>query len=291
MQSWRLSSTQLPLSWSPLGLNILSPSARWRGRWRFGVNVWEEGIRSAAALTSRPVPWSGNDWSRKVCMFLCASVFRLAQESVFLLCVSVLYLMAVTVHFIFPKGAPEVGPGLNLCLWFTVKRRRILSRTHRYQICRIHTPIHKHDLLVIPVSSFFFAFLSAVASDVLGLLSVWETAAKGPLAFFSTALFLFFLFSLPTSFMLLSVNPAIFQTMQMFHSPLTFLWHFSRLCVCVCVCVCVCGGGGGGGAGWLAVRKLTSVISSTQQRMLTPASTVKWAVLKRCQPHGVSLLF
>lgn len=92
MQSWRLSSTQLPLSWSPLGLNILSPSTRWRGRWRFAVNVWEEGIWSAAALTSRPVPWSGNDWRRKVCMFLCASVFawlrRVCSSCACLFCTS-----------------------------------------------------------------------------------------------------------------------------------------------------------------------------------------------------------
>lgn len=77
------------------------------------------------------------------------------------------------------------------------------------------------------------------------------------------------------------------------------LWtqQFSKQCKCSIHHWHFCGisagsvKGGGGGAGWLAVRKLTSVISSTHQRMLTPASTVKWAVLKRCQPHGVSLLF
>lgn len=154
----------------------------------------------------------------------------------------------------------------------------MFSRTHRYQICRIHTTIHKHDLLVIPVSSFFFAFLSAVASDVLGLLSVWETAAKGPLAFF---------------FPQLSFSSSSSHCQQV---SCYSLWtqQFSKQCKCSIHHWHFCGISAGsvrGGAGWLAVRKLTSVISSTHQRMLTPASPVKWAVLKRCQPHGVSLLF
>ena len=81
--------------------------------------------------------------------------------------------MPATVSSPPPEGAPEVGP-----------RSRPLSLAHRQQIqnplthapsnqkCGIHAAIHKHDLLVIPVSSLVFAFLSAVASDVLGLLFV-----------------------------------------------------------------------------------------------------------------------
>lgn len=98
----------------------------------------------------------------------------------------------------------------------------------------MHAAIYKHDLLVL-VSSVFFAFLLAVASDVLGLLFMCEEQLPRDLL---SSSFFFFLFpqlsssshSLPTSFMLLCVNPAIFQTIQMFHSPMTFLWNFSELC-------------------------------------------------------------
>lgn len=62
-------------------------------------------------------------------------------------------------------------------------------------------------------------FLSAVASDVLGLVCTCEKQLPRDPSSSSRCL--------PESFMLLCMNPAMFQTAPSLRSALTFLWHFS----------------------------------------------------------------
>lgn len=87
--------------------------------------------------------------------------------------------LSVKVHL---KWAQESSSWIAVTGYRIFPHTLIHTRTHSYQIYAIH----KHDLFVIPISSLFFAFLSAVASDVPGLLHVLcmcvcGTAAKGPL--------------------------------------------------------------------------------------------------------------
>lgn len=117
-------------------------------------------------------------------------------------------------------------------LWKCVAKIHPLSFTqlsvrlwHGHQMCRILAAIHKHDLLVILVSSLLFAFVSCGLWCARSSVYVWETAAKGPLISV-------FHRSLPPlsgcqSFMLLCMNPTMFQTARWLRSELTFLWHFS----------------------------------------------------------------
>lgn len=59
----------------------------------------------------------------------------------------------------------------------TIVRR---TRTHDHQICRMLAAIHKHDPLVIPVSSFLCIFVSCSLWCARPSVYVWGTAAKGP---------------------------------------------------------------------------------------------------------------
>lgn len=146
-----------------------------------------------------------------------------------------------------------------LCLAYS---REIQIRcTHSYQIRRIHTAIHKHDLLIIPVSSSSFAFLSAVASDVLSLVCMCEKQLpRDPLSCFpqlsSSS------HSLPTSFMLLCVNPAVFpnnaNVLLTSDISVAFLWEREGICDQL-----------SGNLFWLLVAHV---------RMATPASTVERTV-------------
>lgn len=164
-------------------------------------------------------------------MILCVYILS-SSECVFAvcLCVSTYCLMAAIVYFIFPKGAPEMLGQESTFVFVLQRGDSARTHSHSYQMCRIHAAIHKHDLLVILVSSFFFVFLSALASDVLSWLCMREKQLpRDPLSFF-------FHCSLPLlthcqQVSCYSVWTRQFpQTMQMFCSPLTFLWHFSELC-------------------------------------------------------------
>ena len=109
------------------------------------------------------------------------------------------------------------------------------SLSHTYT----HSYIRYVGYTLLSINMICLLFLSRPSS--LGFCQLWplmcsvycvceKQLPRDPSPCFTALLLFFLLFSLTTSFMLLCVNPAIFQTMQMFYSPMTFLWHFSRLC-------------------------------------------------------------
>lgn len=129
------------------------------------------GVKPTAVLTNRPAPWSGNEMRRKVCGFRCSHSF--AGNVCSFPC-----FYSVGLYCFFASLTIRSRP-FNLCNAASIMHIR------RYLIIRTRTEILKHALLVIPVSSSSFAFLSAVASDVLGLPSPGETAARRPLVVLS----------------------------------------------------------------------------------------------------------
>lgn len=139
--------------------------------------------------------------------------------------------MCVSVEMLFRGSSIMWSPVRELCkcvakiqpLSFTQLSARLW---HGHQMCRVLAAIHKHDLLVIPVSSLLLVFVSCGLWCARSSVYVWETAAKGPPisvfhSFSSSSLWL------PGSFMLLCMNPTMFQTASWLRSALTFLWHFS----------------------------------------------------------------
>lgn len=113
------------------------------------------------------------------------------------------------VYFIFPKGPPEVGSSVNLCLWLTVRRYRIT-----------HTPIRYVGYTLLSINIICLLFLAHPSA--LRFCQLWplmclvyclcEKQLPRDSSSFFTALLLF-PFSLPTSFMVLYLNRAVFQTM------------------------------------------------------------------------------
>lgn len=150
-----------------------------------------------------------------MCVHACVKVFLLCSQEMCLCCLSVcLYPMAATVYFISPKGSPEVGPGVNLCLWRTARRSRTLHH--------IHTAIRYVGYTLLSINMICLLFLSHPSS--WHFCQLWplmclvyclceKQLPRDPLSFFTALLLLFLLLFLPTSFMLLCVNPAVFQTM------------------------------------------------------------------------------
>lgn len=133
------------------------------------------------------------------------------------MCVSVGVLLHGSIVLRFPVGELWKCEANIHPLSFTQLSDR-LWRGH--QMWRILAAIHKHDLLLILVSSLLFAFVSCGLWCARSSVYVWETAAKGALI----SVFHSFLPPLPDcqSFMLLCMNPAMFQQCSGCTQP----WHF-----------------------------------------------------------------
>lgn len=153
-------------------------------------------------------------------------------------CVCVCFLSSCACHGssssfnFFPKGVPDTHSQKSTFVFGLQLRDSELSRRppYGYCMCRILAAVHKHGLLVILASSPLFAFLSAVASDVLGLVCMCEKQLpRDASSFFFFPQLSSSSHSLPTNFMVLCMNLAVFQTRQMFSSLMTFLWHFIEL--------------------------------------------------------------
>lgn len=129
--------------------------------------------------------------------------------------------------------------------------------SHGHQICRILTAIHKHDLLVIPVSSRLCVFVSCSLWCARSSVYVWETAAKGPLisVFHSP-------FPLLTACQRVSCYSAWTQQCSKQRSRSAQPWHFCGISAAPPGCK----------IWWSAVRKLVSAISSAPERQRAPAS-------------------
>lgn len=220
------------------------------------MNVWEEGLSLPAAGRCLEVEMSEDErfvrmcesglWRRLCC--LPVSVFWASWHR------------QPINFFIF-----LLREGRKSSFVFGLQSEIQIRCAHSIQICRIHTAIHKHDLLIILASSSSFAFLSAVASDVLSLVCMCEKQLpRDPLSCFpqlsSSS------HSLPTSFMLLCVNPAVFpnnaNVLLTSDISVAFLWEREGICAQL-----------SGNLFWLLVAHV---------HMATPASTVERTLCQQC---------
>lgn len=168
------------------------------------------------------------------------------------------------VYFIFPKGPPEVGPRVNLCLWLTVRRYRIA-----------HTPIRYVGYTLLSINIICLLFRSHPSA--LRFCQLWPLMCLVYCLCEKQG-------TPHLSSQLSSSSPSLCQQVSCYS-----VWteQFSKQCKCWIQQWHFCGisAGSVGRTRWLAVKKLTSVISSTHEPQLSSER------FKCCHPHSVTLLF
>lgn len=168
------------------------------------------GVKPTAVLTNRPAPWSGNEMRRKVCGFRCSHSF--AGNVCSFPC---FYSVGLYCFFLLlwpsEAGLSTYATSPQSCIYAAIWSSEPALRSSN-TLCLLF-PSHPPPLRFCQLWP-LMCWVSRVQ----------EKQLPGDLSLFSAALLRL---PLPASFMLLCVNPEMFQTMQMLPSAVTFLWHFS----------------------------------------------------------------